>query len=136
MIDARDILQPWDAESKILVGYLLDTFKISKIEQLFFKGSAIGSGLEVYDANILYLAIRIRASSGQDAASVPTGMQLYDPTNTIFTCHINSTYGQTFAPADSIWQLEDVEIRNTFFSRAVPNDYICYNFNGYKLTIL
>jgi len=104
------------------------------ITPLFYQGTIAGSEFTAYDADKLYIALELSASSSTGFGTSAGTIALYDELNAVSFYGRNNDIGLTAADVKT-YTINNVVLKNVYFGRIVVGSLTQMVFNGYRLDV-
>jgi len=124
-------------EASIALKEITNGFPFTIVEELSYQGVAAGSPLLVYDANILYFALRLTSGpvNTNNTDLIAVLITLYNQANAI-SLHLASGGVYQDATPSTKYTASLIDVKNVHFSRLTAGvAYTHFNFVGYRLTL-
>lgn len=124
-------------EQKILWNHAKTKIAYTTITPIFYQGGVAGSEFVNFFASKLYIALEVVLSNDTAVgAGVPCGVYLYNELDALASYNFNlSTYWDPTVTAVQKNVSNQLEIKNTYFSRLFVNNYAYIKFIGYRLNV-
>jgi len=105
------------------------------ITPLYYSGVFLGSEFLVYNAGKLYMALELNFNGATVPQPPPQYVETHNMADAANNYHSNQTLAWDVTAAAFKTTLNDINLKNIWFSRIVTAGYSSIMFNGYRLNV-